>query len=117
MKKLNNNLPVVSAAVLLLMPLASQAEIKYTVKSFVSFSSIEGLLTTILTVFITIATPIIVMFIIYAGFLYVTAKGNAEQTKQATRALTYAVIGGVLELGAVALGRILENLVGSFTAS
>jgi len=117
MKEIFNKHRLILTVVLFFLPFISRAEVKYTLKSFVGFNSIESLLTTILTIFITIATPIIVMFIIYAGFMYVTAKGNAEQTKQATRALTYAVIGAILVLGAVTLGQILENLVGSFTAS
>jgi hypothetical protein len=76
--------------------------------------SIEDLLGAILTIVIILATPIIVFFIIYAGFLYVTARGNAEQVTQATRALTYAVIGGVLIVGAVAIAAIIQNLVSTF---
>lgn len=77
--------------------------------------SLEGLLVAILNILIVLAVPIIVFFIIYAGFLYVTARGNAQQVEQATRALTYAVIGGVLILGAVAIAEIVQNLVGSFS--
>jgi hypothetical protein len=76
--------------------------------------TIEGLLVAILNVVIVIAVPIIVFFIIYAGFLYVTAKGNASQVEQATRALLYAVIGGVVIIGAVAIAGIVRNIVSSF---
>lgn len=79
-------------------------------------TTIEGLLVAILNIFIIIATPIIVLFIIYAGFLYVTAQGNTQQVQQATRALTYAIIGAILVLGSVALAQIIENVVGSFKA-
>ncbi len=79
-------------------------------------TTIEGLLVAILNIFIIIATPIIVLFIIYAGFLYVTAQGNIQQVQQATRALTYAIIGAILVLGSVALAQIIENVVGSFKA-
>lgn len=79
-------------------------------------SSIEELLVAILNIFIIIAIPLVVIYIIYAGFLYVTARGNATQIEQATRALTYAIIGGVLIIGAVAIAEIVKNLVGSFTA-
>lgn len=79
-------------------------------------TTIEGLLVAILNILIIIAIPLIVFYIIYAGFLYVTARGNAAQVEQATRALTYAIIGGVLIIGAVAIAEIVKNLVGSFTA-
>jgi hypothetical protein len=76
--------------------------------------SIEDLLVAILNILIIIAIPIVVFFIIYSGFLYVTARGNAQQVEQATRSLTYSVIGGVLIIGAVAIAGIVENLVRSF---
>jgi len=79
-------------------------------------TSVEAVLILILNAFIIIATPIIVLYIIYAGFLYVSARGNVEQTKQATASLTYAIIGAVILLGAVALSEIVANIVGSFTA-
>jgi hypothetical protein len=88
----------------------------FEIKSYVAFTSIEEFLLAALQVIITIAIPIIVLFIIYAGFQYVTARGNAEQTQQATRTLTYAIIGGVIMLGAVAIGEIIKNLVNAFAA-
>jgi formate-dependent nitrite reductase membrane component NrfD len=78
------------------------------------FTSVEEVIEAILGVVIVIATPIIVFFIIYAGFLYVTARGNVQQVEQATRQLTYAVIGAVLILGAVALAEIIKNLIATF---
>lgn len=106
----------VAPFVWLCLPLIADAQIKFNLKSPLdpSITSIEGLLVAILEIFIIIATPIIVLFIIYAGFLYVTARGNAQQVSQATRALTYAIIGGVIVLGAVAISAILANVVASF---
>lgn len=76
--------------------------------------TIAGLITIVLDALIIIAIPIITLMIIYAGFLYVTARGNVEQTKRATTALTYAVIGGVLVVGAVAITGIIEQTIGEF---
>lgn len=79
-----------------------------------SINSIEALLVAILNILIIISIPIIVFFVIYAGFMYVTAQGNQEKVKTATRSLTYAVIGAVLILGAVALTQIIRNIIASF---
>ena len=87
---------------------------KTTLINPIKVDSIEELLTAILNIIIVLAMPIIVFFIIYAGFLYVTAGGKPEQVKQATQALAYAIIGGVLIIGAVAIATIVKNLVGSF---
>lgn len=86
-----------------------------SLKNPLKVNSIEELLVALLTVVQVIAIPIIVFFIIYAGFLYVTARGNVEQTQKATRALMYAIIGGVIIVGAVVLSEIIKNLVTSFT--
>ena len=83
-------------------------------KNPLTVTSLEELLVAILNIVVIIAIPIIVFFIIYSGFLYVTARGNASQVEQATRSLTYAIIGGVLIIGAIAIAEIVENLVTSF---
>lgn len=87
------------------------------IESYINVDSFESLLVAILRIFITIATPIIVFFIIYAGFLYVTARGNVEQTQQATRALTYAVIGAILIIGSVAIAEIIERTIDPLLAN
>lgn len=79
-----------------------------------SINSIEELLEAILYIFMTLMIPVIVFFIILAGFKYVTAQGNASKVEEANRALLYAVIGGVLVLGAVAIASIIQSTVSAF---
>lgn len=97
-----------------LVPLVSEAQIKYELKSFIWPGSITDLIVAILNTLIVIAIPIIVLAIIYAGFLYVTARGNVAQVQKATTSLTYAIIGGVLIIGAVAISEVIANTVGAF---
>ena len=78
-------------------------------------STIDGLLVAILNIIMVLMVPVIVFFIIYAGFKYVMAQGNASQVEEATRALTYAIIGGVLILAAVAISQIIQSVVTSFS--
>lgn len=73
--------------------------------------TITGLFTTLLQILLVFAVPIVVFFIIYAGFLYVTARGNVEQISQAHRALLYALIGGVLILGGTLLIQVVQSTV------
>lgn len=102
--------------VLLLLPVVASAQgLTFQWENYLGFSTIEDVLLALLNVFIVIATPIIILFIIYAGFLYVTARGNAQQVQQASRALTYAIIGGILIIGAVAIAGIFGDIVASFT--
>jgi len=83
-------------------------------KNPLAFPDITSLMQAILNVVIIIATPIIVIFIIYAGFLYVTAQGNPEKLQVANRALLYGVIGGVIIVGAVTILQIVENTLNTF---
>ena len=62
----------------------------------------------LLQIILIFAVPIIVFFIIYAGFLYVTARGNQEQVSKATRALGYAILGGVIILGAQVILTVIQ---------
>jgi len=75
--------------------------------------TIPELVQTLLQVFVVLAIPVIVFFIILAGFKYVTARGDAKAVGEATQALTNAVIGALLIIGAASLAAILGNLVNS----
>lgn len=61
-----------------------------------------------------IGVPIVVLSIIYSGFLFVTAQGNPEKLKKAKNSLLYSIIGAVLLLGAFvianAIGKTVEDI-------
>lgn len=78
--------------------------------------SIDALLVAILNIIMVLMVPVIVFFIIYSGFKYVMAQGNASQVEEATKSLTYAIIGGVLILAALAISEIIKNVVAAFAA-
>ena len=84
-------------------------------KNPLTFPDITGLLVAVLNVAIVIALPIVVLFLIYAGFLYVTAKGNPEKIQEASRALTYGIIGGVIIIGSVAITEIVKSTATALT--
>ncbi len=76
-----------------------------------SINSIEGFLLAILDILLVFAVPLIVFFIILAGFKYVTAGGNELKITEANRALLYALVGGLLILGAYVLIEIIQGTV------
>ena len=122
-QKLIINLYYFSVALFLSLPLVTSATTHgddavtaVTLKNPLNVDNITDLLVALLNIVIIIAVPIVVFFIIYAGFLYVTARGNAEQVKKASAALTYSVIGAILIIGAFVIVEIIGNLVDSFTA-
>ncbi|MEX0917792.1 MAG: pilin [Candidatus Paceibacterota bacterium] len=70
-----------------------------------------GFFQDILDVIMVFAVPIIVFFIIYAGFKYVMAQGKPEEISTANRALLFAVVGGVLILGAQLLLYVISGTI------
>ncbi len=97
------------------LPLIALADpLSYQLKSPIKSPSLQQLIIDVLGILITLLTPIVVIFIVLAGFKYVTARGDASKTKDATRALTYAIIGGILIIGAIAISRIIGGIVSEF---
>lgn len=77
--------------------------VKYSINIKNPFKSnnVKDLLTTIVNdILIPIGSVIATVMVIYAGFLFVTARGNATQIETAKKALLYAVIGAAILLGA-----------------
>lgn len=77
-------------------------------------NSLREFLQSILDAIMVFAVPIIVFFIIYAGFLYVMARGNETKVAQAHKALLYAIIGGLLILGANIILQVIGATVDAF---
>lgn len=103
------------AAASLLLPSLVVAQGSQTLENPIgAFSSIPALITAAVNVLLIIALPIIVLFLIYAGFLYVTAQGNPMKIQQAHKALIYGLIGGVIIIGARVITAVVENTVNSF---
>jgi hypothetical protein len=73
--------------------------------------SITELFEAIIDIMLVFAIPLIAFFIIYAGFMYVTSRGNEEAIRTAHMALLYALIGGVLILGAKVLISVIGGTV------
>ena len=68
----------------------------------------------ILNGLILIATPIVILTVIYSGFLFVTAQGNVEKLQKAKTAITYALIGALILIGGQAISQLIQNTIDSF---
>ncbi len=65
----------------------------------------------ILNVVLTIGVPIVTLAIIYCGFLFVSARGDAKKLEAAKDALLYTVIGAAILFGAWVLAQALKETV------
>ena len=82
-----------------------------SLKNPIQADSVGELFQAIIDIVLVFAIPIVVFFIILAGFRYVTARGNASTIEEAHMALLYALIGGVLILGARVLIEVISGTV------
>lgn len=71
--------------------------------------SLEDLLQIFLDAAVRIGTIILVLAIIWVGFLYVKARGNPGKISEAHKALFWTVIGGLILLGAEAIGMVIKE--------
>jgi predicted transporter len=69
------------------------------------------------TIIFPIGMTIVVLFIIYAGFLFVTAAGNSDKLETAKRAILYAVIGAAILLGAKVIAYAIEHTIDSLKSA
>lgn len=74
--------------------------------------SITAFIKTIInSILLPIGGVVAVLMIMYAGFLYVTARGNTSQIEKAHQALLYAVIGAAVLLGALVISEAIEGTI------
>jgi uncharacterized membrane protein YidH (DUF202 family) len=79
----------------------------------ITYNSIDGLLSAILGFIINIGSPLIVLALVYAGFKFISARGNPTKIEEAKDILLYVLIGAVLILGAQALKIVITGTVSS----
>jgi len=75
-------------------------------------NTLKGLIETIINdILIPIGGVVAVLMIMYAGFLFVTARGNEGQISKAKQALLYAVIGAAILLGAWVISQAISTTI------
>ncbi len=88
-------------------------EITATLENPLSATSLFCFLKDILDVLLTIGVIIAVLFMVYAGFMYVTARGDTAKLSTAHKAFLGAVIGTAIIMG---VWVIANAIVGTINA-
>jgi hypothetical protein len=79
-----------------------------------STNTLAGFITKLLNeVVVPIGSVVLVLALIYCGFLFVVAQGNDSKLKEAKTAFFYTMIGGAVLLGASVLSSVVENTINS----
>lgn len=76
--------------------------------------SIEGFFLAILDIMLTFAVPIVVLAIMYSGFMMVMAQGDATKLATARKRLYAAIVGGLVIFGARLILEIITSTIKSF---
>ncbi len=74
-------------------------------------SDLPHFITSIVNFVLLVGIPIIALAIIYSGFLFVMAQGNAEKLSKAKKTLLYTLIGAALLLGAFVVANAISGTV------
>ncbi|MEX0935109.1 MAG: PKD domain-containing protein [Candidatus Paceibacterota bacterium] len=76
-----------------------------------SISTIPKFLEALLDRIVQIAIPIIIIFIIYSGFLFLVAQGNPEKISKAKKTLMWTLIGAAVIIGADILAKVIVGTI------
>ncbi len=80
-----------------------------------NFNSIPQFISGALKVMVMVALPIITLFFVYSGFLFVLAQGNQETLAKAKTNFVYVVIGSILILGAWVFASLIGGTISQLT--
>lgn len=73
--------------------------------------SLTDFLANLLKLVAEIGFPVIVLFIVYIGFLFIAAEGNPKKLASARSYLFWAIVGALIVLGAQALSYAIQATV------
>lgn len=74
-------------------------------------NSVSEVLLSLFGVLINLGAVAVVLAIVYAGFLFVAARGNPEELNKAKRTLFWTIIGSLILLGAEVIATIIQNTI------
>ncbi len=95
-------------------PTGGGGVIDATVKTFTftNVSSIADILGLAINIVLGVGVALTIVFLILGGIQYMTAKGDQKAAQEARAALTNAVIGFVVVVGAFTIKLVISNVVG-----
>ena len=81
-----------------------------------SLSSIPAFLAAALKALALIALPIVTLFLVLSGFLFISAQGNEQKLETAKKNFFFVIIGTLLILGAWIIATLIAGTVSQLTA-
>lgn len=88
-----------------------------TIKNPLNSDSVSDILTNLMKIVVTIGTIVVVFFIIYSGFMFVTAGGDTGKVTKAKDMFFATIIGGAILLGADVIATVVVNTIKTTTGA
>lgn len=97
----------VALAILFFLPLLAFADLENPLRT----RSIAEFIAAALKALVVVALPIITLFIVISGFMFVLARGNEGKLTEAKKNFVYVIIGALLILGAWVIATLIGGTV------
>lgn len=110
MKHYQRIFPIVVIPALILIPLTYAAAEAKLESPFV-YKTVSDFISAVLRAVVYLSMPIIALFIMYAGFKYILARGNPGAISEAHQNFMYVIIGALLILGAWVLATLIGGTI------
>ncbi len=85
--------------------------IKIGIKNPINADSVSAVMLKFFDILIQLGAVVVTLAIIYAGFLFVMAKGNPEELNKAKTTLFWTITGSLVLLGAQVIAQIIEKTI------
>lgn len=105
---------IVPAVTALMVPTSARAAVninEWGLGLMVGQGTVEGAIGTVIGVFLAIAGIIAVVYLIYGGFQYITAGGDAEKAGAGKTTIIHAIIGIIIIVAAFVLFRYVITAI------
>lgn len=79
-------------------------------------NSLTQLISVVLHTVVQLGTIVLLLALVWVGFLFVAAQGNDEKISAARSALMWTVIGGLILLGAEVIAQVVQATVAGLGA-
>lgn len=100
-----------TALAVLLMYFLPRASMAFQLSNPINQESLYCFLSDVLSAFVLIVFPIVVLALVYSGYLFVAAQGNPQKLNEARGWLIGVVIGALIILGAQVLAVAVESTI------
>lgn len=109
-------IPFVLVPALVLAPLVFALAADVKLESPFIYKTVSDFISAVLRAVVYLSMPIIALFIMYAGFKYILARGNPGAIDEAHKNFMYVIIGALLILGAWVLATLIGGTVSQLIA-